>query len=93
MKPAYSRHRTDTGSAELIELLEAAGARYVPLGGAIDGAAYVGQAVALLDFKRDAKARKTKTQAKLVERGAPIWFVASVNDVLSVVEWLKTARG
>lgn len=91
MKPAHARHRIDTGSAELIELLEAAGARYVPLGGAIDGAAFIGQSVVLIDFKRNAKAPKTKTQAKLVAQGAPIWFVASEDDVLAVVHWLRRA--
>jgi len=92
IKPSYARHRTDRGSKELIALLEAAGARYMPLGGAIDGAAYVNDAVALVDFKASPKSKKTKTQAKLVAAGAPIWFLATSEDVLAVVAFLKALR-
>jgi len=89
MKPATARHRTDTGSAALIDLIRAAGLGYVPLGGAIDGAVYLGTVVVLVDFKAGAKSKRTKTQLKLVAAGAPIWFVASDAEALQLVEWMR----
>jgi hypothetical protein len=89
MKPAWARHRTDTGSSERIALLVASGLGYVPLGGAIDGAVYLGNAVALVDFKAGATSKRTKTQVKLVAEGVPIWFLASDDDVLQLVRWMR----
>jgi len=89
MKPAHARHRTDTGSAERIELLEACGVHYIPLGGAIDGAAYRGSLVALVDWKAKPTSKLTKTQQKLVERNAPIWFLATDEDVRRLADWMR----
>jgi hypothetical protein len=92
MKPAWARHRTDTGSAERIALLVASGLGYVPLGGAIDGIAWYHNEVALIDFKRDANAPRTKTQIALVAKGVPIWFLASDEDVLQLVRWMRACH-
>jgi hypothetical protein len=88
-KPATARHRTDTGSAELIALLKASGVDYEPLGGAIDGVAwYRGHAI-LIDFKAGDKAPMTPRQTKLLGRLCPIFFVWSEEQVRLVVAWLK----
>ena len=92
MKPAWSRHRTDTGSAELIQLLQASGLRYINLGGAIDGAVYFGFTVALVDFKATDTSKRTKTQQKLVTEGAPIFFLSNEAQVRDLARWMKSPR-
>jgi hypothetical protein len=92
MKPAHARHRVDTGAADRIGLLLASGLGYVPLGGAIDGAVYLGNTVALVDFKAGAKSKRTKTQIAMVAKGVPLWFLASDADVLRLATWMRAAR-
>jgi len=89
MKPASARHRTDTGSAALIELLLASGIGYVPLGGAIDGCAYSHGLTVLVDWKQKPTSKLTKTQHKLTARNVPIWFLATDADVLRLVQWMR----
>lgn len=91
VKPSFARHRTDTGSAALIELLEASGIGYVALGGCIDGAAYYRGTVALVDWKAKPTSAKTKTQQKLEAKGVPIHFVATAEDVRELVQRMKGA--
>lgn len=88
-KPATARHRSDTGSAELIELLRASGIEYEPLGGAIDGVAWYRGVVRLIDFKKDGKAPYTKNQGKLLARRCPILFLYSPTQVRVVVADMK----
>ena len=89
MKPAYANRRVDTGSQAWVEYFRRAGLEFAPLGGAIDGVAWCGVRVQLIDFKANAKAPLTKTQLKLVERGCPIAFVYSESTARQVVTALK----
>jgi hypothetical protein len=88
-KPAHARHRTDTGSAHLVELIRALGAEYEPLGGPLDGAMWVGDQVALVDFKATEKAPLTPRQGRLVARGMPIHFLWEIGHVNLLVQRLK----
>lgn len=88
-KPATARHRTDTGSAELIELLRASGVEYEPLGGAIDGVAWYRGVVRLIDFKASWKARYTKNQGKLLARECPISFLFDRAQIPLLVSDMK----
>lgn len=89
MKPASARHRTDTGSADLIDLLVASGIGYVPLGGAIDGCAYRGSLTVLVDWKAKPTSPITKTQQKLVNKGLCVWFLSTEEDVLHLAQWMR----
>lgn len=88
-KPASARHRADTGSAELVELLRASGVDYEHLGGAIDGVAWYRGRSVLIDFKAGDKAPMTPKQTKLLGRLCPIYFVWSDEQVRLVVAQLK----
>jgi hypothetical protein len=89
VKPASARHRTDRGSADLIQLLKASGVDYEPLGGAIDGVAWYRGRCVLIDFKAAVKAPLTSRQGKLLARGCPICFIWEDRQVRAVVDWLK----
>lgn len=90
-KPAFARHRSDRGSSAWVDYLEAAGVSYAHLGGPIDGVAWVGDCVALVDFKASDKAPLTKGQGKLLARGCPIHFVWNEATARHVVAKLKGA--
>lgn len=91
MKPATYRHRTDTGSALLIDLLRACGVRYEPLGGAVDGIAWYRGQLRLIDFKRDAKAPVTATQERLKAKDCPIHFIWNEDQVKALAAEMKGA--
>lgn len=92
MKPASARHRTDTGSAVLIELLKAHGIDYEPLGGAIDGVAWFRGQCRLIDFKANGKAPYTPKQGKLLARLCPIFFIWESSQIeLLVAEMRRSA--
>lgn len=93
MKPAHARHRTDQGSADLVELVRALGAEFEPLGGPLDGVVWVGAALALVDFKHGEKAPLTPRQGKLLARGCPIHFLRSEAEVRLLVALLKHDGG
>jgi hypothetical protein len=88
-KPAYTRHRADTGSQALVEYLRACGVFYAPLGGAIDAICWKGERVALVDFKSKESAPMTPTQSKLIAQDCPIFFVWNEWSAKRVIEWLK----
>lgn len=91
IKPAHARHRTDTGSAALIELLRASGVMYEPLGGAVDGMAWYRGQVRLIDFKRDHKSPLTVKQGKLLARDCPVHFIWNEDQVRLLVKEIKFA--
>ena len=92
MKPAAARHRTDTGSAQLIQLLRAHGIAYEPLGGAIDGVAWLGHDVRLIDFKRDNKSPLTLRQIRLLGRKCPIALIWTEDQVRLLAADMKWRR-
>lgn len=89
MKPAYTRHRTDTGSQALVDYLRKAGVEFEPLGGAIDGVAWYRGRVALVDFKARETSAKTKRQQQLLARDCPICWVWDERSARVLVTALK----
>ena len=67
-KPAFARHRSDTGSQALVDYARAMGVEYEPLGGPIDGILWWRGHVRLVDFKAGKKAPLTPRQGKLLAR-------------------------
>lgn len=88
MKPANSRHRTDTTAAALRSEAKRLGVEYADLGGTIDGVIWLGPVTRLVDFK-SATGGLTGSQAKLVARGLPIAFVSSVGQLEALVSAMK----
>lgn len=88
-KPAHARHRSDRGASAWVDYLRAAGVSYAHLGGAIDGVAWFGDRIALIDFKSSDKAPLTAGQGKLLAAGCPIHFVYSEATARLVATKLK----
>lgn len=77
----YRVNRTDTGSKELIAYAESLGFGYGHLGGAVDGFLWLGTRSVIVDFKNPQSGDLTPAQAKLVARGAPIYFISTPDQL------------
>ncbi len=88
-KPAHARHRSDRGASAWVDYLRAAGVSYAHLGGPIDGVCWVGDRVALVDFKSSDKAPLTAWQGALLARDCPIHFIWDERSARLVVTKLK----
>lgn len=70
-------HRVDSTQKALVEEAKAYGAKYLPLGGIIDGILLFKDMPPLLVDWKSPKAKRTDRQMKLVLAGWPIHFVES----------------
>lgn len=77
--------RADSTAAPLVRLARALGARYLHMGGAVDGLLLWQGRTLLVDWKRSQSAARTKTQKGLVAEGWPIRFVSSSEELLTLL--------
>ena len=75
-----------------MDYLRKSGVSYAHLGGVIDGCAWVGKRVALIDFKHSEKSPLTEGQGKLLAADCPICFVWDEMSARAVVEHLKAGE-
>lgn len=84
-RKSWAIHRSDTTAKALIDEAKGYGAKYLPLGGIIDGVLlFRGLPPLLIDWKSP-KAKRTDRQMKLVLSGWPIHFVATSEELRALL--------
>lgn len=79
--------KVDTTSKTLVPYLRSKGVVYWPINAAIDGIAWIGSRVVVIDWKTPG-GTLTDTQAKMIAQGCKIWFLSTpeqVDEMLSEV--------
>ena len=84
MKPSYARHRPDTTAKALAAEAKRLGVDVEHLGGTIDAILFLGRVVRLVEWK-SAGGDLQPSQAKLIARGCPIYFVSTVEQTQALV--------
>lgn len=79
--------RIDDTAKTLVPYLRSKGVVYWPINGCVDGLAWVGSRVAVIDFKSPGGAL-TDTQSKMVAKGCKIWFLSTPEQVDLMVKEL-----
>jgi hypothetical protein len=80
--------RIDNTAKELSAYLRSKGVLYWPINGDVDGIAWLGSKVAVIDWKSPGGAL-TDTQAKMVAKGCKIWFLSTPEQVDQMLVELK----
>lgn len=83
--------RIDRTAPVLVAAIKRLGSEWLPWpGGPVDGFILWRGQVLMVDFKATGTSRRTKKQQALVASGWPIHFVSTCNQLLDVLDGLRT---
>lgn len=84
-RKSWAIHRSDNTAKPLIEEAKTYGAKYLPLGGIIDGILLFRDLPPILVDWKSPKAKRTDRQMKLVLAGWPIHFIENSEQLRALL--------
>ena len=88
MRPVYARRRVDSTAKELTAYARSLGLGVEPLGGTVDAVAIYGRVVKLIEWKSKG-GELQPSQAKLVAKGVPLYFISTTEQVDALAAEMK----